>query len=102
MGPANVPAQLTTIGASNNPRLESTPITFPPLTRIPVTLQSYINTQPHAFAFAMNELVVNTGSVTNRATATNGTVTSNEATATVNQVAAIGQIAPTATTCQDF
>jgi hypothetical protein len=44
----------------------------------------------------------NTGSVTNKATATNGTVTSNEATATVRQVAATGQIAPTATTCQDF
>ncbi len=44
----------------------------------------------------------NTGSVTNKATATNGTVTSNEATATVRQVGATGQIAPTATTCQDF
>jgi hypothetical protein len=43
-----------------------------------------------------------TGSVTNTAVATNGTVTSNEAQATVNQVTATGQIAPTATSCQDF
>ena len=44
----------------------------------------------------------NTGSVTNTAQATNGTVTSNQAQATVNQVAQTGQIAPTATSCQDF
>jgi hypothetical protein len=49
----------------------------------------------------------NDGSVTNHATATakdpdGGTVTSNEAQATVNQIAQTGQIAPTATTCQDF
>ena len=40
--------------------------------------------------------------MTNKATATNGTVSSNEATATVRKVGATGQIAPTATTCQDF